>query len=67
MAPVRAVRCLCTDKSLLAAGTAVRGIVQQFAVSFLAFQGNGSETISEVFLRAGELRAPPSLPTRFIS
>lgn len=58
---------LFTGKSLLAEGTAVLGIMQQFAGSSLACQGNGSETISEVFLRAGGLRAPPSLPTRFIS
>lgn len=52
MAPVVAIGCPHADKSLLVEGTAVLGIIQQFAVSFLDFQGNHCETLSKVFLRA---------------
>ena len=51
MAPATAIHCLPADKSLLAEGTAVLGIIQQFVVSVLAFHGNRCETLSKVFLR----------------
>lgn len=43
--------CAPADKSLLAEGTAVLGLILQFAVRFLPFQGNHCDTLSKVLLR----------------
>lgn len=58
-----AIPCPPADKSLLAEGTSVPGIIQQFAMSFLAFQGSSSEILSKVFLRVRWRQAPPTQPT----
>lgn len=67
MAPVSTIPCPHTDKLLLAGGSAVLGIMQQFAIGFLTFQGSSCETLSKVFLRVRWRQAPPTQPTRLIS
>lgn len=59
MAPVTTVPSPPADKSLLEEGSAVLGIIQQFAMGFLAFQGSSCETLSKSIFQ-GKMEASTS-------